>query len=527
MKKTKLINLLLLVVLLKGIVWSLLIPLWHFPDEQAHFGHIAFLVESPIKNLGKVKDLTEEIAISEKFLGVFRDEKGNNKYTYQPEYNLEYSDTYTGIHESEIKSLPQETRTNFVAKESAYYPHFYYRVSGLIYKLFYNSNLFIRVFTIRLFWLFIYSSTVYLSFLTAKLIFPKKSQLASVVAIMVGFQPMFNFVSSGITSDNLHNFFFTAVIYFSVKLLTKLTLFDWFGLLVALGLGLVNKQQFMVAFIVVLPIFISLLLKQTKKILRFFLLLPVFILLPLLVDYNYTQDILKHFLQGKIPFLALSKSKTPLLPDYSLYQHFVWTIKHTIREVVPWYWGVFRWLSLVLPAWVNRVINRLMIISAIGLMIKLVNVIKRKKLNLQNKLLGFIIYTAVIYFLCLFIWDWNYFRNHNFSFGIQGRYYFPTLLPHLILLGLGISELFSLISTKLEKFSLWLLSLGFIGLNSIALYTLVNSYYDLSSYQSFIIQASQYKPFFAKGAWLTIFLSLYLSSLILLVYKLTKTFNEK
>ena len=86
----KLITILLILVGLKSIVWSLLIPIWHFPDEQAHFGHIANNVEPEYFRATKKADLNEEIAIAEQKLGNFRDEQGNNRFTYHPEYNIEY-----------------------------------------------------------------------------------------------------------------------------------------------------------------------------------------------------------------------------------------------------------------------------------------------------------------------------------------------------------------------------------------------------------------------------------------------------
>ena len=71
--------------------------------------------------------LAIEIAISEQYLGTFRDEHGNNRFTFHPEYRLEYSNNYTGIEEEAINALPLTARNNFVAKESAYYPHFFWR----------------------------------------------------------------------------------------------------------------------------------------------------------------------------------------------------------------------------------------------------------------------------------------------------------------------------------------------------------------------------------------------------------------
>ena len=98
--------LLIIITLFKGLLWSLFIPMWHFPDEQAHFNHVAFNVERPnLINFGKGLDLNQEIAISEQLLGTYRDEQGNNSFTYHPEYNPEYSNSQQGTHEEQIKNL--------------------------------------------------------------------------------------------------------------------------------------------------------------------------------------------------------------------------------------------------------------------------------------------------------------------------------------------------------------------------------------------------------------------------------------
>ena len=530
MSKTtsKILKLLFLAIFIKGIIWSLLIPLWHFPDEQAHFGHVAFNVETKLLDKKPLNDLTEEIAISEKLLGTFRDEHGNNQFTYRPEYNLEYSQTSTGIHENEIKSLPPETRGNFVAKESAYYPELFYNISGFVYKVYYQSNLFIRVFSIRLVWLPLLLIIIWSSFKLSQVIFPKDKYLPLLATLAVGFQPMLSFVSSGVSSDNLYNSLFSLVILISLLLVVKgFSLPLVFVLGGITGLGMNTKPQFLISLAITLPaIMISVFKKIDRKnyrkivlgILLFFSLSFVF------GGKAQIENFSEVWTRGNLlPFFS-PKNKI-LLPDYSLIDHLVWTIKHTIREVIPWYWGVFRWLSLVLPRWVNRVLNRLVLISIIGVIIKLFRIIKNKRLK-NNQGFIFIIYTAVIYFIVLTVWDWDFFRSHNFSFGIQGRYYFPAIIPQMILLVVGIQEIVKLFSKKITIYLLpitnYLLSLWFIFLNFIALYTVTSSYYDAGYFKTFIIQASQYKPFFAKGWWLVSVLTVYLIAVITLVWQLSR-----
>src|SRR3972149_9854375 len=144
---------LFLALIFKALTWSLLVPLWQTPDEQAHFGHVAYLAEGgELVRHGRFPDMSEEIYTSLAILGTKRDELGNNKFTFHPDYRLDYSQTLNGPREAEIKGLPQSTRTNFVIRESAYYPHFYYQASALIYRLIYPADLFVRAFSVRLAW---------------------------------------------------------------------------------------------------------------------------------------------------------------------------------------------------------------------------------------------------------------------------------------------------------------------------------------------------------------------------------------
>lgn len=458
-------------------------PLWHFPDEQAHFGHVAYLAEGGQLPMGRTNDLTQEIAISEQRLGTYRNKYGNNDFTYRPEYRLEYTDSYTGKYEAEIKSLPLELRKEFKDPESAYYPHFFYRVSGLVYRLFYDQDIFVRVFMLRIFWLFSHLLMVYWAYKIGQIVFPKEKLAAISVAVLTSFQPMLSFVASGVTSDNLHNLLFTGVIYYCLKIIRALAWQDLFRLALILALGLINKPQFMIALGIVVPA----LLWRWKKLLAVFLLIGVWF-----------------YSQGKLPYMEI---RTQLVrPDYTLWQHLVYTAQHTVREVLPWYWGVFRWLSLTLPRWVNQIMMRLLLVAGIGLLIKL---FRHKKFEPGFWL---IVWSALVYFLALFYWDWQQVRNAGFPFGIQGRYYFPTIVPHLVLLVIGIKAVWQKLLLPLN---LW-----FISLNWISLYWVTASYYDAGSFNRFILQASQYKPDFAKGGFLAFWLLLYLALSVTLTIKL-------
>lgn len=487
------IKLLFILIIFKSLAWALFMPLWHTPDEQAHFGHVAYLVEGGQLPMGRTKDLTEEIAVSEQILGTYRNKYGNTQFTFHPEYRLEYTNNFTGKFEVQIKNQPLSARKFFTDAESAYYPHFYYRASGFIYRLFYHQDLFVRVFSVRLFWLFTHLLMVYFAYLIGLIVFAKNKVLGLSVAVLTSFQPMLSFVASGVTNDNLHNLLFTAVIYFCLRFAQKISRLDLVGLVLSLHLGFLNKPQFWVALGVVVPVLFIKLIKLKK----YKLLMAVIVL---------SVGILLFITKGELPYFDV-RGTVVARPDYTLWQHFKYTALHTFREVLPWYWGVFRWLSLTLPRWVNQVMMRVLLIAGIGLMIKFF----RRKLEP-----GFwiIVWSVAIYSLALFFWDWQQVRSVGFPFGIQGRYYFPTLVPHLILLIIGLKQIWSGLVT--------LLNYWFIALNWIAFYWVTASYYDANNFNNFIIQASQYKPWFAKGLWLGAVLLAYAATTIIFVLKLAK-----
>ncbi|MEK7622391.1 MAG: DUF2142 domain-containing protein [Patescibacteria group bacterium] len=506
-------KLLFFTVILQSIFWVLLVPLWHTPDEQAHFAHVAFIAEgNDLSRHGRYPDMNEEIFRSLEILGTKRDEQGNNRFTFHPEYRLAYSQTLIGPEETTISNLPPETRTNLVIRESAYYPHFFYQISALIYRLVYPADLFVRVFSVRLFWLWAHWLMIYLVYKITQEIFPQRRLLVLTATVLAAMQPMLSFVAAGVTSDNLHNLLFTAVIYFSLKIIGRSHLNDWLGLALVLGLGVINKQQFSIAFAVILPAIIYSLFQRPKQTLKFLLVLPLSLLVALILAPDRTKHLLAIFFSGSLPYLTVTSGDKLVLPDYPLSAHIIWTLKHTVAEVLPWYWGVFNWLGVTLPRWVNRVLMRLLVAAGLGLIIYF---IKRKLADFK---IIFIAWSALIYFILLLIWDWGFTRQNGFPFGFQGRYYFPVISSHLILLTLGIEQLVSLINQHWVRSIMLLLICWFIFLQWQALYVVASSYYDVTGWQSFIVQASQYKPWFAKGWILSgVLISALISQLILLI----------
>src|SRR3990167_8868440 len=136
---------LLISVFLTGVGWAAMVPLWQMPDEQAHFAQVQELAAVGYRpNPGP--STSQDIVISEKLLGTFRDERGNNKFTYHPEFRLPYSNSTVGFNEEEIINLPPKMRKVFLINEATGYPFLYYWYISIVNRLIWGQDLIVRVF---------------------------------------------------------------------------------------------------------------------------------------------------------------------------------------------------------------------------------------------------------------------------------------------------------------------------------------------------------------------------------------------
>ncbi|MBI3558774.1 DUF2142 domain-containing protein [Candidatus Gottesmanbacteria bacterium] len=453
------IKLLLIAVFLNQLAWLTFVPLWQTPDEQAHFGEVALYAETGgPKKIGN--NLNKEIWLTEKILGTDRDEFGNNKFTYHPEYKTPYS----SVAEQEVINLSVDSRTEFIKKEATGYPPLYYFLTGIVYKFFYNNSLFDRVFAVRIFTVLTLVALAGVAYLIG----------GEVLAILVGFMPMLSFVHAGVTSDALFNLLVALFILFCLKR-------RWVFIILIFILAYFTKPQVYILSFIVLP-----LLWRNKKLILIFVLL----FLPL-IKFIHLDRILIPETTG-LKFSDLFSS--------SFVDYLKFTFNHTYQEVLPWFWGVFRWLSLGLPEVLRKITNWLTIISFIGFGVYLI--------KHRNKKILFMAYAAVVYFLAITLFDFAFWQTHGYSFGIQGRYFFPVIIPFMVIFLVGLKPLGRL------------LPVGMIIFNIITFFWVMLSYYSIDE---FFLQASQYKPLWLKFPTNLIILGLYLiCSLLSLLFIMRK-----
>lgn len=512
--KFKLIVLLLLVHVLKELVWLAIIPIWHFPDEEQHFGQVAFWVEKNRFPQGREKDINAEIDQTSLILGTKRDDRGINKFTYHPEYRIPYSESQTGIFENDIKKLnTKDYRQTMIKQEASRYGPFYYILAGIPYQLFYQSDLLVRVFASRIVSVILSTLTVLLAYLIARQVI-KKEFISLVIAGLVSFQAMFSFVSAGINSDNLFNLIFSLIIYFSLKTFfnKKMNVKYLLLLLMTAISGYYCKKQIVISIpIIIIGYLLGIFLKE-KKLRKYYLLALAVIVILLFL-----------FTKGKInipEYHPLSQSKL----QESFLEYIYWHLRHTVAETIPWYWGVFNWLGVALPRWVYRIQARLLIVSALGLVVYLVKQIKFKKLlTKENLKFYFLLLAAAVYYLSIISWDYFFRTTLGFSFGIQGRYFFPTIIVHMTILVIGLN---ALLPDKLKYLFNKILVIWWIIYSVVGMITAFGAYYNLTSVNIFLTQASQYKPICLKSANLVFIMGTYLAALLLFLIKILR-FHER
>src|SRR3989338_5839780 len=509
-----LLTILLIAIFFKQLTWSAFIPLWQFPDEQAHFGQVAFVAETSKLRLS-ANILNREIHETTVFLGTARDEFGNNRYTYHPKYNVPYTSSLIGANEKEIAQLPSSFRTEFVKREATGYPPLYYLLAAQVYSAFSSGTIFDRVFAIRLFTSLTLIALVGVTYKIGKLVFAD-SLSPLILATLVGFMPMLTFVHAGVSSDPLFNLLFSLFLYFCLRLLNLgLKWSTILGLILTLLLSFWTKPQAHIMLFILAPVLPFVIVRQTRKD-SFAHGVALAAIISTILFFAY-RGIISPLLNGRTIIPESNGISLPLSPSPYL-EHLQFTLGHTYREVLPWYWGVFRWLSLGLPDPLRSITNWLTAFSFVSLIISWFLALYKRKFSRQFLSVTFLAFAFIIYFTALTVFVFTFRLSHGFSFGIQGRYFFPVIIPVMAVIFHGLTWWVKLPWRKLVSITI---ALGIIVLSVLVFFYVVDSYYELS-WPTFFREVSQYKPIWLKYPVNLFILTLFLASSVFFVFLLSK-----
>jgi len=491
--------------------WSLVTPIFEFPDEQAHIESVEFIANNGRMPKGEEWDMTAEMKGTQDLLGNFRDTYGNNKYTYHPDYHVEYVDSLIGKYEEEINSLNTvENRDTYVSKEAARYPRLYYDYLSIWSRLSESRDIIFCTYTLRLGNTLLALFTAFIIYQFGLLIFAKKSY-ALTLTMLVMLQPMYSFLSAGVNSDNLHNLLFAAIIYCGLLILKSgLTGKNMLLTITAVALDIISKPQGYIALPIILVAILLHIIKSKKW--KLLIGLTVLGLFSLAMIFS--------------PLNPYSSWISPANVHGANFMDFVrFSLNKLVAQNIVWYWGVFKWLGIVLPPIYWQLANRVVLLGGLGLFVYLWKVIKKKKIITTPLITLYLLLSTLIYVLAIYYFDWQYTKAVGYSIGVQARYFFPTISAQMALLMIGILSL-----GWSARIRIWLrrgLILFIVWMQLGGLWRLITSYYDVSSLELFITQASQYKPWFAKGQWWYLWGVLYIVSTLFLAIKAIKVSSKR
>lgn len=489
----KILYLLLMAVALKALVWSLALPMFEGPDEQAHFAMVQFLSEEGRLPQGREYDLSKELLETEKLVGTFRNREGNNAFTYHPEYRIPFSDHREGVQESKIRDLNTKgNRQTYVWREAARYPPLFYVISSVGYWLTWDADLIGRFFAVRLMGVIWAVLLALVAYKTGQVLFEKTSWAVALAALTT-LHPMVSFVQAGINSDNLHMLLSTVILYWCCRLLKngwEVQMALYVGLV--LGLDLVTKPQGYILGLFVGLACVVRIVQQKSWREHVKPLLIVFCTVLLVAGWQEVP-VLYHLLFGTNPYLPdAARNMNPEFVPFLRY-----SINRLYAQNIIWYWGVFKWLGVVLPRPMWWITNRLVLAAGIGVLMVGYKAVRRWKSPISVVHLLFLVITSVLYVAAIFVFDWEHYKIYGYSFGVQGRYYLPLVTAHMALLMVGLSAFG--IKDWMKTWIIRGLVVWFLAMQTIGLYTILSIYYQLQPVDTLIDQISQYKPAYAKG----------------------------
>lgn len=514
----RLILILLIASAFSGLGWAALIPLWHMPDEQAHFAQAQDIAATGGRpNPGF--STSQDIVTSEQFLGTFRDNRGNNRFTYHPEYRIPYTNGLEGFHEMNIVNFPIAMREMFIIKEATGYPPLYYWFIAFLNRGFWGHDLIFRVFVSRLATVMLSTTGVYVSYLLAREIFRERIY-AIATAALVAFHPMWKFVGSAVTSDALMNVLYPLTILYLIRFIHRPQRSSFWKFTIVFLATLLTKTQSTLLLLLALPVAYSVVRNHSSfpRLERSLVVIGVVGAL-----FGMVLTILNHTRLGEVYPQIFGRVFIPEIDDRRILQahptigeFVVEQGRELYKQTVPWYWGVYRWLSLTLPLWAYRIIKVIIGLSVLGWIKAGVTRFRSLPSIANTTTLKLILASSVIYSQGLLWWNFLFWKSHGFPLGIQGRYFFPNLPEHLMLLLIG---LFLLVPVKWRGVVLFSSVFSMIVFHWYSLFFVSASYYDTSSLSTFLIQASQYKPWFFKSPFLSgVLCSGLLSSLAFLIF---------
>ena len=437
-KPTFILIIILLAFFLKGVLLTVLFPIFEGQDEARHYNSIQFLNE-PREKTWKIEkklhdtyekeylftyNFSEEIRETAKAIDI---EPIRTSHHYD---KLSFTEGSNGEDEEKIIAKKWEPYNKTDPPDVVSSSILYHRAALQIEKILSEESIFVRYFTVRIFSVLLGVITIFISYLLARSInFTSKQSL--LFTAIISFQPKFSIYFSNINYDTL---LIPAFFAFTLGgILVLKSGFNWknTSLLVAsLIVGIFTKGVTMLLF----PIFLGLLFFQCQKHLKskgnIALAIVGSIMLAWLVGIK----------NNIIEILSVS-SDLSLFEITSSFINYFSGATLSVLSPAESYWGAMDWIHSDYSIFFIFVFWFSGIISTAGLTYFLYSK-KRFDYLPEKKFIIFLIFMIVILQLGIRFFDWKQVVSGlESTVGTPGRYFLPNLASHIILVFVGIGAL--------------------------------------------------------------------------------------
>lgn len=442
--KTILLIAVFLLLFLKELILVFAIPAWHNHDEPTHFLYVQYLVEEkrlPVYQgayVNRELSFSEEYARSEQLTDATRLMTGRNRYfrlVHQrfestflnyPAIGSELSglsrqplsqETTSGQFDNLYYTLPRE---NQYKNAAAIYQPLYYLLLTIPYKLFYDQDILVRLYALRIFSSLLYLAAVYICYLTASLL-TKNFKFSLALAVIIGLMPVFGHLMAGINNDALLILMACFTFYYCIRLIQNFSLKNAIGLGITLGLGMLSKPHFAVFPLLALWPFIY----QFKQGMRWPVILKYFVIcvgLTILISgwwfaWSYSTNNSQLFGPSGPPSELVSYNFPQMITLY---------FQRWLYAFITYNFAFGFATEMTLPTPIIIILTPLIIFGALGLIKYIIS--NWKSACQQSKTQGLFLTFSFILLEVLFLY--LYTKNIQTGrprFPTDGRYFFPLI----------------------------------------------------------------------------------------------------
>lgn len=469
------------IITLVGLFFMFLVPVYQGPDEQIHYGTIQYQAEPqekswPIteqRNVALIDDITSYHLSDETIAGGKLNQFDELKW--QSENTQSFSPTgIIGINEDSFKQKTYKRYLTLSPSDTSGTRSFYYTLTSLSEKIFSYLHFSERFFLMRLFSLILYLGVIILTYQVAQRIFSSSLEQA-LFTLLVAFQPMLLATGTIVNIDIALIFSFTLCFFTLVTLLRRpsskifhlLLLFSLFLAFFSKGPGIV--------LIPLVCIFYLFLIQRHYHLDRLNF-LKLFLLLSVLFSLSLLFLVPKGYFASITHLVPQSHFTSPL---ESLTTYFDKTISiDALLRAHASYWGHFGWLDAKISTTLLHTITLIELIAWLGIILFFLS--KKAKDYLPKKSIV-ILSLGIVFLLQLAIrlYDWRVFdTTGKILIGTPGRYFLPTIVPHLLILVTGLGFLITKNKTQFTTL-LKALTLGMILLCLYAVFDVIIPRYYL------------------------------------------------